>query len=128
MTSTLDWLQGERGSMYEWLNPNTGKENLVVVVSDNSRSMDNLISILFMSTFRGNAKDVVHIRLDKKDYAVHCDLVTYTHRSYLARKVGKVSEDTMDKINLRIARSLGLETDGIYKDVYDDLVTRIIND
>lgn len=129
MSNNLKTLGAERGYIYEWSNPDNvnAKNNYCVVVSSNDRSLDNLVSILFISTFRNSGKDVIAFKLNGETKCVHADLVTYTARKFLVRKVGKVSKDVMSKIDLRLAQSFGLHReDMIYEKLYKDLLENIV--
>ena len=121
-------IKAERGSVYTWINIRGDfHSNICLVVSNNNRSRDKLISILFLSTDRGQTgADCVEVELDGEKYIVHTDLVTYTQRYYLQQKIGEISPETMDVIDDYIADSLGLN-DGInYKTMYECLVDDIV--
>ena len=124
-------LLAERGFIYKWQNPHSLNEhyNYALVVSSNARSMDNLISILFLSTMRtsGHGNDMVPVKVNGEKMCVHADLVTYTKREYLVQKMGPVSEEVMQKVELRMASSLDLERrDMMYEELYNDLVHRMV--
>lgn len=106
------YLEAERGGIYTF---NNGKEDReCVVVSSGRRHKDNIISVLFLTTDRGNISDdavrfdFVNSEDDVWRACVRTDLVTYTRRMYLKRKIAQVPEKVMDKIDKGIARSLGL--------------------
>lgn len=103
-------LTAERGGIFVF---NNGKEDkLCIVVSSGRRSRDNIISILFFTTDRGNiSDDVVRFEFNGQIECVRTDLVTYTQRKYLTDKLGVISEDIMKKIDKNIMRSLGLWRD-----------------
>lgn len=106
------YLEAERGGIYTF---NNGKEDReCIVVSSGRRHKDNIISVLFLTTDRGNISDDV-VRFDFVNHeddvwraCVRTDLVTYTRRMYLKRKIAQVPESVMNKIDKNIARSLGL--------------------
>lgn len=101
------YLEAERGGVYVF---NNGKEDRrCVVISSGRRHKDNIISVLFFTTDRGNiSDDVVRFEIDGESVSVRTDLVTYTRRLYLREKIAQVPEDIMNKIDKNIARSLGL--------------------
>lgn len=101
------YLDAERGGIYIFNNGKDDRECLVV--SSGRRHRDNLISVLFLTTDRGNiSDDVVRFEEAGQNMSVRTDLVTYTRRLYLKRKVAQVSDDVMYRIDKGIARSLGL--------------------
>jgi len=100
-------LVAERGGVYRF--NNGGEDKYCVVVSSGRRSKDNIISILFFTTDRGNiADDVVRFEFNGTTYCVRTDLITYTQRKYLVEKLAIVSEHLMNKIDTGMLRSLGL--------------------
>ena len=103
-------LTAERGGIYIFDN-NSGYKRCLVV-SSGRRSRDNIISILFFTTDRGNIlDDIVRFEFNGQIECVRTDLVTYTQRKYLTDKLGVISEDIMKKIDKNIMRSLGLFND-----------------
>ena len=106
-----NYLVAERGGVYTF---NNGKEDReCIVVSSGRRYKDNIISVLFLTTDRGNiSDDVVRFEFYREDgvcmTCVRTDLVTYTKRMYLKKKIGQAGESLMKKIDKGIMRSLGL--------------------
>lgn len=112
-----NYLMAERGGVYTF---NNGKEDReCIVVSSGRRHKDNIISVLFLTTDRGNiSDDVVRFDIVRGEHddefwentreCVRTDLVTYTKRMYLKKKIGQVPESLMKKIDKGIMRSLGL--------------------
>lgn len=100
-------LVAERGGVYKF---NNGKDDkYCVVVSSGRRSKDNIVSILFFTTDRGNiADDIVRFEFNGEIQCVRTDLVTYTNRKYLIEHIATVTDKLMDKIDTGIKRSLGL--------------------
>lgn len=131
MLHDFEHLSAERGYIYEWEYPREpNKYNKVLVISNNNRQNDNLVSILFLSTYRGNGDDVVKVNFEHEAYCVHTDLITYTQRAYLTRKLAKVSDKTMGQIDLMMSRSLGLPINENleYKRLYENLLSNVVGD
>lgn len=130
------YLTAERGYIYEWENSNNeGHTNYCVVVSSPRRCKDNLISILFLSTDRGViADDLIRVRFNHTDYVVRTDLVTYTKRAYLKRKVMNVQSNIMEDIDNGIAMSMGLkgstaiDWEAMYNSLLENMIRRNINE
>ena len=123
------FIQAERGHIYNWRNPNKTdewNEHFCVVVSSNRRSRDNIVSILFLSTWRGFiGDDVVPIEFGNVKWCVRTDLVTYTPRSYLLEDMGEVSEDAMTKIDMGMLKALGLDSPN-WEKMYNNLLDTVI--
>ena len=118
----------EYGGIYEWQKDENSDAIPCVVVSSNDRGMNNVISILFLRPYSNPGSDVVAIALNGELYGVHADLVTYTYRTYLVRKIGTMPRDTMRKITLRIGTTLNLVDSGevTYARLYQDLLDSIV--
>lgn len=125
---TAENLPAEYGYIYKWKNSESGSEAYCIVVSTNTHSMNNVISILFLRPYSGSGDDVIAVNVDGKKYCVRADFVTYTHRAYLVQKVGKVSKDAMHKISTRIAYTLNLldRKDMVYESLYQDLINKLV--
>lgn len=130
----------ERGGIYEFFeNDGTYKSKLCLVVSNNDRQNDNIVSILMLSDKTDKfGKDVVEIPISsEKIMLARCGLVTYCRRSNLGCQVYKLSKHTMRIIGQAIMIELGLaqrtrdlsvpvDNEEInYKKMYEDLLSHI---
>lgn len=127
MTETEN-VYAEYGCIYEWYKEEGDNILYCVVVSSNVRAMDKIISILFLSPTKGHGADVVPVNIAGEKLFAHADLVTYTKREYIHRKMGKVSKDTMKKITTRILVSLNLleRKEIAYEQLYNEMLEALI--
>ena len=124
-------LMAKRGYVYKWVNPNAdGHSNYCVVVSEDHRCTDNIVSILFITTDRGQfERDTVHFKFNKQTWMVRTDLVTYTKREYLVEKITNVPDSVMKDIDNHIVQSLGLNvrsSDIPWEEMYNNLLMELI--
>lgn len=116
----------DRGYVFEFLESDGTSNKHALVVSSQERAMDRIINILMVGD-SPSGFDVVDVKYDGKKRYVHCGLVTYCSRERLGRRICKVSEQTMSKITICIARQLGCESQGMfYKSAYDSLVEKLV--
>jgi len=118
------------GMIYEFLEKDgttTGK--MVLVVQNDKRTEDNLVSCLMLGTKRGYSNDSIPIKFDGTVYYVHCGMTTYCKRSMLGKKKANVADDTMSRIKKNIAVQLGItDDDNDYKAMYENLLNKIIKE
>ena len=124
-------LTAERGYIYKWENPNTTKDNFnpnyCLVISCPRRRRDKMISVLFLTTDRGDvAEDIVRFKFNHEEYVVRCDLVTYTQRPYLKEQMVQFPEYLMEQVNEKLAESMGITSDKNYKQMYYDLLDKVL--
>ncbi len=124
-----DALVAERGTVYTWINEDNPRATFkyCLVVSGESRSKDAIISVLFVYSGYGKGFDNVDFEMNGEIYHVHGEMITYTGRQYLGEKLMQMPESSMYKIEEIMRRAIGLEVeDSVYKELYDDLVGRIV--
>ena len=123
-------LIADRGGIYTWsggVNNPKATFTHCLVISDDSRASDAIISVLFLYNGLGKGIDSVDFTVDGVKYHVHAEMVTYTGRNLLSKKVMQLPEDKMNKVDSIMRKGLGLDADdGVYKELYDDLVGRIV--
>ena len=102
------------------------------MVSDDSRSSDTFLSILMLGD-SSKGRDVVEVDTyaTGKRY-VHCGMVTYVKRELLTEHVTNVDEETMHRIDMTLARELGIENDyavqaHLYRKMYNELLDKLVN-
>ena len=116
----------KRGFIYEFREKDGAVKNTVLVISSNHRQEDNLISILMLGT-KYTGKDCIEVKLADETRYVHCGLVTYASRARLGDILEEVPVDVMERISNNIAYQLGIN-DGIdYKQLYDDLMSKVVS-
>ncbi len=116
----------ERGCIYEFLEKDGSSKNMMLVIGNNRRQMETLVSVLMLNTTdKGN--DAVGIWIEEEMYVVHCGLVTYCSRSRLGRKVTKISDARMELIDNGVKYQLGLtEEREDYKTLYENLLDKVV--
>lgn len=120
----------KRGHIYKFVDSKAVTQvKYVLVVGNDSRKNDTLISALLLGD--GDlGHDVVEIQLPEigKKY-VHCGLVTYISRHKLTDDLGVIPEDVMCAVEKSIIYELGLDNmfnEGeFYKKAYNNLVNKI---
>lgn len=116
----------ETGTIYEFLEKDGTSNKKVLVVQNEKRSEDNLVSILMLGTKTG-MPDTIPIELNGTTYYVHCGMLTYCRRLMLGRKCGKVDDQTIARIRRNIAYQLGIaEEVADYKELYNSLLNKVI--
>lgn len=96
-----------RGWIYEFIEKDGSHKNDVLVVSSDGRAYDKIISIIMIGD-NPAGYDVVPIKYQGKTRYVHRELVTYCARARLGKNICKLSDKTMDDIDLGLTRGLGL--------------------
>lgn len=127
--NNIEGLQAaENGVIYEFIEKDGTTNKKVLVVQNDKRTEDNLISILMLGTRKG-ASDTIPIKIEHEVLYVHCGMITYCKRVYLGKKAGRVSKDTMDRIRNSIAFQLGIENGSNYdyKEMYDHLLNKVVS-
>lgn len=131
-------VKAERRGVYEFFeNDGSYRGKLCLVISNEDRAEDNLVSILILSekTDKFN-RDCVDVPVSPLRVLVaRCGLVTYCRRSNLGCKVYEVSKHTMSRINAQIKIELGFDnrrhgevwSEPDYKKLYEDLLSAISN-
>lgn len=118
----------DRGNIHEFLDKFGNVDGRALVVSDQSRNRDNVISILKLSPV-GTGPDAVVVAYDTatdKYWYVHCGCVSYAYRNRLGRKTGALTESTMEMVDKRIMEQLGLKEETVsYKKLYEGLIERM---
>ena len=119
----------DRGGIYEFIESDGRIKNRVLVISNQSRNRDNLVSILRLSPV-GNGNDAVAVDYDSKTgeyWYVHCGCVSYAYRNRLGKKTGEVFDGTMKRVDNLVREQLGLsEETTTYKKLYDELMDKLI--
>ena len=115
----------EVGMIYEFIE-RTGEINKkVLVIQNEKRSEDNLVSILMLGTKRGMS-DTIPVKFDGETYYVHCGMLTYCRRVSLGRRLANISDDSIKRIKKNIAFQLGLNDDpNDYKALYENLLAKV---
>lgn len=120
----------DRGSIYEFIESDGTVKNRVLVVSDQSRSRENIISALRLSPAK-EGRDTIMVDYDSKTgcyWYVHCGCVSYVYRNRLGRKTGEVLETTMKEIDVLMREQLGLTEDKVtYKELYENLLNKVMS-
>lgn len=129
----------QRRGVYEFIENNgtrTGK--LCLIISAGDRSEDRLQSILILSDVNKPGHDRVGIYMQNVGtYYAACGLVTYCKKTNIGKQVGKLSKDSMKRINHQIAMELGLEPrsksmvledEPDYEKLYKDLLKTLKED
>ena len=119
----------KRQNVYEF-NDGKGIRRYALVISNDYRCADNILSILMLSS-NPNGRDVVQVNGIFGTYYAHCELVTTCGREQLGKNCGKISDKTMDAIERQIMKGLDLDNDVIkerdfYKTAYESLVNKLI--
>jgi hypothetical protein len=119
--------EAERGTIYRFFE-NNGKpsKNHALVISDNSRAMDRFVSVLILNEYDAGA-DVVKVDIQGKTYYAHCGMVSYASRERLGAIVCVLDEGSMEEIDARVAEQLGLEKRTGYKELYEELIEKILD-
>jgi len=124
--NNIEGLQSaETGMIYEFIEKTGEISKKVLVIQNDKRSEDNLVSILMLGTKKG-LSDTVPIKFEGDTYYVHCGMLTYCRRVALGKRLAKVSDDSIARIKKNVAYQLGLTDDtNDYKTLYDELLARI---
>ncbi len=103
--------EARRGCVFEFKNADGEKVygRRALVISSEDRSRDKYISILLLSRSRGCNRDTVMVRFDNDIFYAHCGLISFCKRSQLGKFIAKCSDHTMECIDGRIPRELGLD-------------------
>lgn len=124
-TNAVGLQAAENGFIYDFIEKNGTTHKMALVIQNDKRTEDNLVSILLLGTRKGMS-DTIPIKLDGIYYYVHCGMVTYCPRNYLGRRVAQVSTDIINRIRKNIAWQLGLSNDlNDYKKLYERLLDKI---
>lgn len=119
----------DRGNIYEFINKDGEPNGKALVISSQKRCRDNLVSILKLSPV-GNGTDAVAIAYNSQEgiyWYVHCGCVSYAYKDKLGKRTGEVSEQKMREIDDRIREQLGLDGIASYKDLYEDLLQKVVD-
>ena len=95
----------ERGCIYEFKEKDGTIKNDVLVVSSNARSMDKIISIIMVGD-NPAGHDIVPVTYDNRERFIHSELVTYTLRSRLGKKICKIPDTSMSLVTKSMLRGL----------------------
>ncbi len=122
-----DWTIAQRGGIYEFCDADRNvSDNVVLVVSADSRSRDRFINILMPgSSPLGN--DVLPIEIDGQMRYLHCGMISYTSRERLGKKLFQLSPEVMSNIERLMAQSLGISGEADYKTLYNDLIAKLVS-
>lgn len=121
--------QAQNGVIYEFLEKDGATTKYVLVVQNDKRTEDNLVSILMLGEKKGYSSDTIPVKFDGTLYYVHCGMTTYCKRSMLGKKKASVSDETMSRIKRNIALQLGLlDDDNDYKAMYEQLLDKVIKE
>lgn len=106
-------IRAERGKIYPFRAPKDTHDKLVLVVSSDIRSADNLISIMFVDEYdKYKCKydnSVITFMYKGVKRCVNCDLITYTRREYiLGAAIAKMPDTSMKLIDSKILEGLGM--------------------
>lgn len=125
-TNLVGLQAAETGVIYDFIEKDGSCTKMFLVVQNEKRTEENLVSGLMLGTKRGTS-DTVPIKLDGQYYFVHCGMVTYCNRKMLGHRVAMVSADTMNRIRKNIAFQLGINQDtNDYKELYENLLNKIM--
>lgn len=131
------------GKIYRFDDGKSTRSRYVLVVSNNKRSTDKLVNILFLSTssFRYDSVEIPFIDPENGQSVsmyVNCGLMTYTPRANLVEAVGTISPTLMRKISKNICKQVNpvdQQYDELtaakkeaeaYKKVYKTLLDKVI--
>lgn len=95
----------ERGCIYEFKEKDGTIKNDVLVVSSNARSMDKMISIIMIGD-NPAGHDIVPVKYNNRERYIHSELVTYTVRSRLGKKICKIPDKSMNMVTKSMLRGL----------------------
>lgn len=124
--------EARRGHIYRFEDGKNPYERFVVVLSNNTRATDKMVSvIMFGDSPLGH--DVV--KVESEAFGVkylHCGMLTYTKREFLVEEVGKISSEELSDIEKTVCRELSLREDVVaelkfYKEAYKDLLDKLVN-
>ena len=127
-------LEAKRGFVYLFKDDNAKwKDKYVLVVSDDSRAMDKIVSVVVLGD-SANGHDVVPVTIPNigVKYA-HCGMVTYMGRHLLNEEIFKVNTATIKAINKQIISNMGLiDTEKMieynnFKQEYNNLLDKLMD-
>ena len=117
----------ETGTIYEFFEADGTVKNMVLVLQNEKRAEENLVSVLMLGTKKGGS-DTVPIKLPDNTYYVHCGLITYCRRERLGEIVDYVDNALLTRIKNGVAWQLGLSANNIdYKKLYEQLLEKVTN-
>lgn len=117
----------EKGCIYEYIEKDGSIKNMMLVIGNKKREVENLVSVLMLGNREGGGNDAVEIRLNGEQWMVHCGLVTYAARVRLGRKIGRISDAKMSIIERGVRFQLGLAEDREdYKTLYENLLDKVV--
>lgn len=126
-------VQAKRGWLYLFRDEKAEyKDKYVVVVSNNNRQTDKLVSILVLGDSNAGS-DVVPVKVPGIGtmYA-HTGMVTYIGRDKLTTEISQISKKTMDTIDTYLISQYGLipavklAEYNLYKGLYNELLDRFV--
>lgn len=125
-------LEAKRGWLYLYHDDNAVyKDKYVIVVSNDNRSTDKLVSILMLQD-SSSGSDVIPVKVPNVGTMyVHTGMITYFGRHLLTKEVCQLSKKTMERIDNSLCYQYGLVTNkeileyNMYKNLYEDLLDRL---
>ena len=126
-------VNAKRGHIYLFEDANAQwKEKYVLVVSDDTRQTDKIVSIVVLGD-NNRGVDVVAVDIPNvgTKYA-HTGMITYIGRYKLSKDLGQVSKKKMDLIDTHILRHYGLADaktcaeHSMYKNAYEELLEKVL--
>lgn len=112
-------IPAERGYVYEFIEKNGDIKNDVLVISDNSRKLDAVCSIIMLTT-KPNLYSV-KAEYNGEIYYINTGMITFAKRARLGKKLYKLDDETMEKVNENVCNNLGLGDMAKYKIMYETL-------
>ena len=118
----------ERGYIFDFIETDGSIKNKVLVVSDDSRKKDNIVSIIMLSSSSKPVSDMVDITIENQGWFIHAGLVTFCRRERLGRKYGKIKDKKMQEITELMTEQLGISRKPKidYEAMYNSLLDKVI--
>ena len=123
----------KRGFIYEFDDKKNDYKRYVLVVSNNNRASDRMVSVIMFgdSTLGHDVVKVEHEGIGGVKY-LHCGMLTYTKREYLVNEIGAISPEEMYNVEHTICQELSLRETVVaemkfYKKSYEDLLAMVVS-
>lgn len=109
----------ERGWVYEFIESNGKIKNNVLVISDNSRKLDAICSIIMLT----NKPNLYSVKMERNGelFYINSGMVTFAKRARLGKPLYKLDDETMDKVDSAVCTNLGFGEMAKYKIMYETL-------
>lgn len=125
--------EAKRGFIYEYDDGKNINKRYVLVVSNNTRSTDRMVSVIMLgdSSLGHDVVKITHEGIGGTRY-LHCGMLTYAKRECLIEEIGEITPEEMNQTEYMISRELALgetitaERD-FYKNIYNELLDKLVN-